>query len=230
MEKSMRLQAVKRSALYWGRCAEVTVGIIFLISLFYGVFFTSFFHGGEAMTTVADIAVQLRFYIMMMGVMIPIVESVSYGSVGTEITVAFGGTRTEALWGMQWMNLLVNLQVFLIVAVINAIGKESMKWLAVYAAAVILVTAIGQFAVAANLKFGGKGVWLTLIIVVCMLIGVGLGMGTSFISDNFSVVFAYDNLKLLKFGITGMAIVGGVLYIIGVFLLSKILKKYEVRL
>ena len=41
MRNSMRIQAFKRSVLFWGRYAEQMIGIILLISFCYMIYFTA---------------------------------------------------------------------------------------------------------------------------------------------------------------------------------------------
>lgn len=232
MKQSMRMQALKRNAFYWGRYAEITVGTILLVSLFYGVLFTSFPNSGyETASQLIDAALEIRFYVMMMGIVIPVINCVSYSVAGMGITIAFGGKRSEVLWGIQWMNWLVNLQIFFLISLINLIAGENLSWAGLYFFLVLIITSLAQIALGMFLKFGRKGVLLTVMLIVLMLVAIGAVVGIRIVTDAPSgKILGLAITEIVKYTMGLAAVVGVVLYLVSLFVLKKVLSKYEVKL
>lgn len=232
MEKSYRLQAVKRNILYWGRTTEQIVLFIIAICLFYTVIFGALKSGGG--NAFSD---TIR-YITMVGPIFSLIAPVSYGGSYLQLAISFGARRSETVWGVQFMLLFLLIQEVLLYFVWSVIGTgySGNTWLGAGGLAILLLyaSAAGQFACSVYLKYGSKGM------IFFILILVGAGVLIIFLGVN--VITKYGGsianlfLKFTEFlggGISAMMAISGsialLLYAASIAVFKKVLKNYEVR-
>lgn len=223
----LRKQAIKRNFFYWGKNAEETSLMHIIFAIFYAVIFSVVSSGGNT-NTVQDTASQIWVYLLVFGAMVPAIATTSYGVAGAAVTISFGGKRSEVLWGIQFMEWLINVQVFLVVLLCGILADTGWEWIPMYAAMLLLMTALGQSAACAFFKYGAKGVWFLVIIIVIFVVGMGFIVGMW--NDSFLTEVIENSLPFVfEYAVALVAASGAVIYAISVMILQKLLQNYEVK-
>ena len=190
MKKSLWIQSVRRNVYYWSRAVEGIILVFICIDLCYAALFGM--TGQEASESIRQTGVMrlmlenARNYMIGMGLMMPMVIPASYGKNGIGLTISFGGKRSETVWGVQFMHLLVIVQVTLYVALLNLLLEGSWIWFPLYFAGMLTSAALGQLLLCAQLRFGTKGIVFTVLAITAAAITaiflLAAGNGVSFLS------------------------------------------------
>lgn len=200
-------QKIKRNFLFWGYHAQIMVGMMGGMGIVYTIFFNMGSH-----TTVS--------YFQIMGIMSAYIVPISYISYFS-LTVSFGGNRREGLWGMQWMNLQVFLELLIMNIIADRIlhdGKETgnsllMLW------AMIACFAAGQLTAAMILRFGNKARFICVAVF-----GVVVVSGAILFQIPFGAALVSNRSLLITLGAAGAIL----LYIGSELVLRHVVKRYEV--
>lgn len=225
MEQSLKKQTIKRNILFWGRNAEVMFGMLLLFVAVYSIIFSSM--SGDSTDSVWDTACQ---YMAMCGVLFAYLIPISYDAVYIPLAISFGSKRREAVWGSQLMTLLFIVQIFIIYFLCQQMGNgfySNEIVVAVFTESMIVAAAFGQIAAAANIKFGTKGMWVTIIVTILFVAVIcfcGIG-ATGWLDSLFENTKWQPGTLFLTVG----GIAGVVLYIISLIVMLLTIKKYEVR-
>ncbi len=237
MKKSLWIQSVRRNVYYWSRAVEGIILVFICIDLCYAALFgMTGRETPESIRQTGALWVMLenaRDYMIGMGLMMPLVIPASYGKNGIGLTISFGGKRSETVWGVQFMHLLVIVQVTLYVALLNLLLEGSWIWFPLYFAGMLISAALGQFLLCAQLRFSTKGVVFTVLAITVFAITAifFLVAGWSETWGGTLGIFWLDEPGgLLKLLTAALYPVGAVLYAVSVVLLIGIVKKYEVRI
>ncbi len=237
MKKSLWIQSVRRNVYYWSRAVEGIILVFICIDLCYAALFgMTGRETSESIRQTGALWVMLenaRDYMIGMGLMMPLVIPASYGKNGIGLTISFGGKRSETVWGVQFMHLLVIVQVTLYVALLNLLLEGSWIWFPLYFAGMLISAALGQFLLCAQLRFNTKGVVFTVLAITVFAITAifFLVAGWSETWGGTLGIFWLDEPGgLLKLLTAALYPVGAVLYAVSVVLLIGIVKKYEVRI
>ena len=237
MKKSLWIQSVRRNVYYWSRAVEGIILVFICIDLCYAALFgMTGRETSESIRQTGALWVMLenaRDYMIGMGLMMPLVIPASYGKNGIGLTISFGGKRSETVWGVQFMHLLVIGQVTLYVALLNLLLEGFWIWFPLYFVGMLISAALGQFLLCAQLRFNTKGVVFTVLAITVFAITAifFLVAGWSETWGGTLGIFWLDEPGgLLKLLTAALYPVGAVLYAGSVVLLIGIVKKYEVRI
>ena len=221
-DTSLLAQSVKRNILFWGMQAE-TVFLIFLIAIvFYGLFMGSI-TSTEGGGTFAEVTEAVKTYAVIFGIIVPFMTFSTYILPRLNMALSFGAKRSETFWGVHFMVWLLNIQMFLIIFVCNIFTGENVEWMKIYLVALLLCTALGEFAGCMVLKLGNKGMWISIILMIAASITTGI------LFSFFEYWFAWEDGVFKYLFLIGL-VVGFILYIIGAFIWKKLLSTYEVKL
>lgn len=215
MEKSFFLQTLKRNIRYWGRLTEQLVGIIVLACVIYGGFMSLSLDNGDFWENIVS-------YMVMMAIIFLDVVQMNYATAYIPLALSFGARRRETLWGVQWMNLLVFVQIMVLIICAEGIHAGSLlpgldfgrKILGL----ILMALAMGQFGNAMALKWGGKARVIFVILYVLLFVVLGFVWAVSMeISGSPAWIW------------TACVASGVVLYAISIYTLYRALRNYEVR-
>lgn len=221
-DTSMLVQSVKRNILFWGRQAE-TVFLMFLVAiLFYGVFMGSTIRT-EASGTFAQVMEEIKIYAMIFGIIMSFLAFFTYAIPRLNMALSFGAKRSETFFGVHFMVWLLNIQMIFIVLLCSIFMGGNFEWIGIYLAAVLLCTALGEFSGCMVLKFGNKGIWISVILMLVGSIASGLLFAFSRDTD-----FWGENV-VKNMSLVGIA-VGLILYTAGTLIWKKLLSSYEVKM
>lgn len=231
MEKSLRVQVLKRNICYWGKIAE-TMTILFVgIILFYLVIFcfTDALELKNGADTIAFLAENARNYLIGINIMIPLILPMSSGMQGLGVTVALGGRRSEAVWGMQFMTLLLQVQLGILFFAANHLAVHTIfdAWIGwVYVTAIGLLMALGNLFACMAVRFGTKGAVAAMLVFFIALIGGGFIFGFQIIGHGPLLLPEWVKAYSPYFAVP----VSLILYGVSIWLLLLIVKNYEVAL
>lgn len=228
MEQSIKKQVIQRNVRFWGKQAvQMFLMMVAMIAL-YSIFFASTSGRQNVWSSVL-------YYMVIMGLMFAFMLPATTGGQFFSMIVSMGGKRRETVWGIQFMNLVFALQYMVVVTLGRGMEqgmstgffRQNGLFLGMFGEAVVFSQALGQFAAAANLKFGKKGIWTVVIgILVIMTIGVGVGLSSlEFFGTRFETIRGNWNTVICSVG--GIAAV--LLYMLGAMVLFRVAQKYEVR-
>lgn len=221
-DTSMLVQSVKRNILFWGRQAENVFLIFFIAIVFYGVMIEGMYdiESGE---TFEEVMASVRTYAMIFSGVVPFMVFSIYGLPKMGMVLSFGARRSETFFGVHFMVWLLNIQMIFIVLLCSIFMGGNFEWIGIYLAAVLLCTALGEFSGCMVLKFGNKGIWISVILMLVGSIASGLLFAFSRDTD-----FWGENV-VKNMSLVGIA-VGLILYTAGTLIWKKLLSSYEVKM
>lgn len=230
MEENGKYYRIKRNIRFWGRNAEIMMAMLGGFVCLYAIVFC----GSSGQTLWESVA----FYLLLCGVLFAYLQPVSMGSAYLPMILSFGAGRKESVWGMQFANLIFAFQIiaFETVCLIAAQIKTGVDIpaIGILAEATILCTAFGQLAGAAQLCCGKKGIgiWSAVggtIAVMAIAILMEFRMNAAFFYEDMPGNFgaALKGLDGIVLIVGGVAAVG--VYLLSVWLLQRIVLRYEVR-
>lgn len=223
MEEELRKQMIQRNFVFWGKLAEKYIMIVLGIILCY-VFFFSYIGRSDLLFS-RDIWSVLFTYQMVLMLISALIAPMSYGMAYIPLVISFGSKRTEAVWGLQFMNWLILVEMGALLLLFAGLSSVTAEQIAMVAGIALVggiagVT-LGQFATAAGFHFGMKGIWVTIVIIVVLLVVVS--------ATTVLFVLREDNFIIEGFWIAIGAAVTVVLYAGSLFLLLRVVRNYEVR-
>lgn len=239
MQKTTRRQVIERNLYYWGSTNVKMIGTILLTTLIYGIaFYSSSDNNGELIGNVL-------FYMMMMEAVFLMIIQITSETMHIPLLLSFGAGRKELLWGMQISNLILWLQAVLLCVwgtgtVWKLLPEEGaeiqlpmLESVLIYGEMLIFGMALGQFGLAINLKSDKKravftgifmAVYIVFFITYLLFIGTPWMMGREEISSWFVLERQWVVVLEIVFGIVSFG-----LYLAGVLIIRKMLRRYEVR-
>ena len=220
MKLALWKQAAKRNILFWGRHAEL---LIFFLAVYILIFSTFFF------ITDGESGSSSFYYVLMLSIMAGAIGPMSYGNAYLPLVISMGSKRKEAVWGLQFMNLLLLVQMEIIALLAIVLDKKFSGdiWIALGSCffCMMLAAGAGQMGLAAKFKWGTKG-----MVFYCFVLF--LGMAFAGVSAGFLLAAGY-------YGITGntgfplllggICLAGMIFYTAGVLVLLRTMKNYVVR-
>lgn len=226
MEKSLLLQAVKRNALYWGRLSEQMILLLIGISAFYVIIF------GMDADSVEEIFINASGYIGLVGLMFAWISQISYVASYMPLAISFGAKRMETVWGIQYLNFLLAVQIILLFGIVSVPAGifSVIGWVGIgfFALAAVFCAAVGQFCSAAYIRFGVKGtVVYSIVVVGSILVALFTGMSGSIngIIERIPEMLMGDRNTLLTAAAAGVFLIYAASYLV----FRRIIKNYEVR-
>lgn len=217
--QSFLSQSVVSNLKFWGKGAEKVFLLFVLMVIVYTFIMSLCSAGGDG---IKEAVRQIKIYAVAMGIMMPLMGINSYAVPWIGIAMSFGARRSETLWGIQFMSWLVAIQIFLFLAVGNWLTGGSFIWMEMYLPILMMSVGVGELLGCANLRFGWKGVLMT---VLCSCVAVGGIAG---------LLLRNGGLRFLLDGQTGkmlltLSFAAIFLCAAGVWCWKKILFNYEVR-
>lgn len=218
MEKELQKQRIKRNIVFWGTITEKYIFMMLVIILLYSIFYS--YIGGER-----EFFDVFFTYQIIVALVSSLVAPMSYGVTYIPLVMSFGSKRKETVWGVQFMNwlIVVQMEVLLILSAGLSSAVSGRTVLVAEIALIVMTTgvALGQIAAAMGLKFGMKGSWIVVIVISVL----------AFAAIMFFAESAFHNGKLLfsEYLLPASAITAGFLYAGSVFVLMRVLRSYEVH-
>lgn len=224
MKEMLEKYRIKRNVLFWGKQALQMIKLLLLFTIGYGILFNI---GNLNLHKICGTA---YFYGMIIGIMFAFVEAISYFSVYMPLVISFGSTRREAVWGAQLMNLIYSSLAYGIILLLGLLSTgKTIAWINIsVAGAFLLMTGIGQFCSAAQIKFGQKGLitgiaTAVLVTVVGIIIGVGYANKLLTWAESLSVSIM-TVLLILVLAVSALC------YGVSLLVLFKAVKNMEVKM
>lgn len=187
------------------------------------------FNLSEELSDLFSMFEMMPVMLTIMTAMIIMVTSMMSASYTYSFVLSFGSTRKAAFWGMQWMVLLLIIQVAAIDAIIMKIleAKSGVGFgiLFYYILGLFAITGIGQILEVVMRKLGKIGMVL-LVAIYCVF---GMLIGFSMVSTTKSVSLL-EYIMELNLPKTALLIGTLVLYIAGALVSYLNLKKFEVKI
>ncbi len=230
MEKELHKQAIKRNFIFWSKLAEKYIVITVGMMLCYGIFLS--YIGGKDSLWKSEMWQIMYIYQIILIIVSAIITPASYGTTYIPLLMSFGSKRREAVWGLQWMNWLVLIEmeaILILFAYLSSIKLEQfivIIFVALFGG--IIGIALGQIIMVCGFRFGMKGLILATVVIVLLAV-----IGGNFILFyvNFGIRFDINLMERKDWiwkaiGLSGLAIA---LYIGSNVVLLRIIQKYEVR-
>jgi len=209
-----------RSFAYWIYCTEkyflILFGTVAAFLAFYGLM-----DGREGVLRM------LPNYLPMLAFIGIIIQAFQAPIIYVPQTIAFGGTRKEAFFGMETsLHILLLQNLALMAAAVkllpNFVKEEEIPYLyqiglvpaVLCAAAVMLICCgIGNAICACGLKFGFKGQMLAYFICLFLFIGIMFVMS---LTDNMNAAFSMEKLfqYIVKYGLAGAVVLDGIMMLL----------------
>lgn len=221
-ETSLLAQSVKRNIRFWGGQAENIFMIFMVAVVFYGLVMGST-SNIEDHSTFDDLLKSVELYAMIFSGIAPFVVFTLYAVPKMSMIISFGARRSETFFGLQFMLWLLIFQMFGAVCICDLFLKNSTGLIKLYSVVLLLCIAAGQLAGCIALKFGNKGVVISVILMVVGFVITGLLL---VVSEIFGLQGGNRINDMILFG----TVVGIIFYVIGAFLWKKLLSSYEVKM
>ena len=210
----------------WVRIAVTILLMTMGFALFYALIMW-FSTGTDAMPFV-----MIPYYLVLGGALFVLIMGITANKCYLPVCVSFGSTRRDAIFGLQIMERLPAMAVILISVVVCMIFRNDVTrgfmalWLPMFCL-LICAGSLGGIIGCIGVRFGRIGMILSVIIfIMCGMAGGFIGGFTA-----GGGVFSFGlNIDISKLITIISAILAVVLWAVELILMTRILKKYEVKL
>lgn len=221
---------MKRSLLYWAKCAlkmfGITLTAVIIISALNFLLISDSNRGMSYMISMVQI------YCLFIGSIVVLGSQVSYSLYNLPIIISFGALRKQSFIEIQFMNIILlieNYVLFVVASIIcnGRIESINMPMYIIVLTVMIFLMGIGEHIVAITMRFQKIG---TIIMVIFFMIIGGIG------GFFFSMTGMKDRGPILQRAVLDnriiiwSAAITIMVYALGAFLMYRAIKKYEVKL
>lgn len=211
----------KRNFLFWGKYALQMVETLIGFTVGYGILFSltgdgAFFSSGF-------------FYAVLIGMIFAWMEPFAYTGAYLPLVLSFGSGRREAVLGAQIQHFLSDVLMYLVIlsaSVLSGHPQGALVYVAI-AIGLFFLTGFGQYLLILQIRFGVKGIVISVIVTVGGLI-VGIAAGLGYLEQITAWVQGINSTTLWMAALAG-AMISLILYLISVRILLHIVRTYEVK-
>lgn len=223
MEKNGLMRTLKFGSVY----AEK----MFAMAVFMGIVYNIFFYLEASDRNHFMVPSYFASISAIMLFIIQILNNARY----VPISISFGSSRKNTIIGIQWMNFMLIVQSVVLFGIILLIFPGELEGAIVEAIVIYLIVllvfgGIGQLLSAASLKFGnvvgvliGAGLFISIISGIVAVVVISATNGADNKSPETIIAEVAFIRKLL------VSVFAVLIYVIGTYFNSRMLKKYEVR-